>query len=29
LDRYLHGIKSEGEYLERINKVLKELGIDA
>jgi uncharacterized protein len=22
LDRYLHGIKSEGAYLERINRVL-------
>lgn len=26
-DRYLHGIKSEGAYLERCNRVMKELGI--
>lgn len=27
LDRYLHGVKTEGEYLIRCNRVLKELGI--
>ena len=27
IDRYLHGIKSEGAYLERCNRVLAELGI--
>lgn len=28
LDRYLHGVKSEGEYIHRCNKVFDELGID-
>lgn len=28
LDRYLHGVKSEGPYLERCTRVLKELGIE-
>jgi uncharacterized protein len=27
LDRYLHGINSDGAYLERINRVLAELGV--
>ena len=27
LDRYLHGAKTEGAYLERCNRVLKELGV--
>jgi uncharacterized protein len=27
MDRYLHGIKTEGAYLERCNRVMKELGI--
>lgn len=26
-DRYLHGVKTEGAYLERCNRVMKELGI--
>jgi uncharacterized protein len=29
LDRYLHGIKTDGAYLERCNRVLLELGIAA
>lgn len=28
VDRYLHGVKTEGAYLERCNKVLNELGIE-
>lgn len=28
IDRYLHGVKTEGAYLERCTKVLKELGIE-
>ncbi len=28
LDRYLHGIQTEGAYLERCNRVLQELGIE-
>ena len=28
IDRYLHGVKTEGAYLERCNKVMKELGIE-
>jgi len=28
IDRYLHGIKTEGAYIERCNRVLKELGIE-
>lgn len=28
LDRYLHGVKTEGEYLIRCKRVLKELGIE-
>lgn len=28
LDRYLHGVKTEGAYLERCNRVLRELGIN-
>lgn len=28
LDRYLHGVKTEGAYLERCTRVLNELGID-
>lgn len=27
VDRYLHGVKTEGAYLERANRVLKELGV--
>lgn len=27
LDRYLHGAKTEGAYLERCNRVMEELGI--
>ena len=29
LDRYLHGINTEGAYLDRCQKVMKELGIEA
>lgn len=29
IDRYLHGVKSEGAYIERCNRVMKELGIES